>query len=313
MSRHVSGRVVGRRPWTGVALCVLVLTGCLGRGDPPAMPEKIIGELGLGPGQFSKPRAIAAAPDGRIFVIDMTARVQRFSPDGEFELLWQMPEWEAGRPTGVDVDAHGRVLVADTHYHRVMIFDRDGNELGRFGSIGEGPGEFILTTGVAVDARGRLYVGEYGGNDRISCFSPGFEFLYSFGGLDAGNASLLRPQSLVVDEDGTLWVADAIHHRICRFSPEGELLFTFGSPGSGPGELRYPYDVALGPDGRLLVCEFGNNRIQWFDREGNSLGMWGETGRAPGQLAQPWSIAVGKGGRVYVVDSLGHRVQMFRM
>ena len=287
--------------------------GCREEGIAGRKPEKTIGEHGLGPGQFVRPRAICCAPDGCIFVVDMSARIQRFSPDGEFETSWRMPEWDAGKPTGVSVDARGRVLVADTHYHRVIIYDRDGKELGRFGSQGEGDGQFIYPTDVAVTPDGDLYVSEYGGNDRISRFSSEFDYRDSFGEPEAGDASLLRPQSIALDPDGTLWVTDAVHHRICRFSPEGELLSTFGAPGREPGRLQYPYAITLCPDGTLLVCEFGNNRLQRFDRDGNSLETWGGPGREPGKLLDAWGVAVGKEGRVYVVDSRNHRVQMFRM
>lgn len=298
------------------ALCAALLllpVGCSKPSISGRSAEKIIGDHGLGPGQFVHPRAIAAAPDGCIFVVDKTARVQRFSAEGEFETRWQMPQWDFGKPTGLFVDSAGRVLVADTHYHRVMIFDRDGRVLGQFGEEGEGPGQLIFPTDVVVDAEGNYFVSEYGGNDRISRFTPDFKYVKSFGGRDAGEAALNRPQAMMLDADGVLWVADSCNHRICRFSRDGELLGSFGKPGELPGQVEYPYDFAFCPDGSVLVSEFGNNRLQRFDRAGKSLEMWGSAGRKPGQLASPWGVALGKDGRVYVVDYLNHRVQMFRM
>lgn len=294
-------------------LALLACAGCRQQSISGRKPEKVIGDHGLGPGQFVYPRAITVAPDGCIFVVDKTARIQRFSADGEFETSWQMPEWDSGKPTGLTVDAQNRLLVADTHYHRVIIFDRDGHELARFGTEGEGPGQFILPTHVAVAPDGEIYVGEYGGNDRISRFSPTFEYLGSFGGRDAGEASLMRPQSLCFDSQGVLWVADAVHHRLCRFTREGTFLGAFGTPGRQPGQIEYPYDFAFCADGTVLVAEFGNNRLQRFDTQGHSLEVWGSAGRGPGQLAYPWGVALGRNGRVYVVDAGNNRVQMFRM
>lgn len=312
-SRCAARRRKGRCLVPG-AMCLgaLLLAGC-GASEPPVEPDRIIGEHGLGPGQFSKPRAIAVAPDGCVFVVDMTARIQRFSPEGVFEHSWQMEHWEAGKPTGVDIDRNGRVLVSDTHYYRVVIFDRDGHELAHFGEAGEGLGQFGLTSAVAVAPDGRYFVSEFGGNDRISVYSPAFEFEFAFGGIDAGEASLQRPQSMLFDEEGMLWVADAVNHRICQFNQQGELVFSFGEMGEAPGKLKYPYDLALDPGGDLVVCEYGNNRLQWFTREGRSVRTWGRVGRRPGELAQPWGVAVSREGRVYVVDALNHRIQMFRM
>lgn len=311
-----------RERQTGTAVrslaCLLVafaalLPGCDKHGISGRTPERIIGGHGFGPGEFHRPRAIATAPDGCVFVVDMTARIQRFSPDGEFEAVWRTPESEDGKPTGISVDAQGRVLVADSHYHRVLIYDRDGRELGRFGNAGTGPGQFDLVAKAVVSRDGVVYVSEYGGTSRISRFSSEFKFIGSFGEPGSGPASLSRPQSMAFDNDGTLWVADSCNHRICRFSGDGKLLSSFGGPGHEPGQLQYPYGLAICEDGTLLVIEFGNSRLQRFDRTGKSLEIWGGPGTQPGQMLDAWSVAVGKEGRVYVVDSRNHRVQMFRM
>lgn len=289
------------------------LGGCKRAHIADHKPEKIIGGHGFGPGEFHYPRAIATAADGCVFVVDKTARIQRFSPDGEFEAYWQTPESLDGKPTGITVDESGRVLVADSHYHRVIIYDRDGHEEARFGTAGSGPGQFGLVARAVVDVDGAIYVSEYGGDSRISRFSSNFQFLGMFGGPEDGAAALARPQCMVLDKDQTLWVADSCNHRICQFSREGKLLFSFGSPGREPGQMQYPYGLAFCPDDTLLVVEFGNNRLQRFDRTGKSLETWGGPGTRPGQMLDAWGVAVGKGGRVYVVDSRNHRVQMFRM
>ena len=310
VARPLRAGLAGLRSGQLVLLALTLLAGCRERETTGRRPELVFGEKGMGPGQFVYPRALAIAPDGCVFVVDKTARIQRFSAAGSFETSWQMPQWEAGKPTGLTADARGRVLVADTHYHRVMVFDRDGKELARFGSNGRELGQFIFPTHVAVDADGDVYVSEYGENDRITRFGPDFKPGFAFGGPDAGEASLKRPQSIAFDADGTLWVADACHHRICRFSREGKMLSTFGSPGRDHGQLQYPYDLAVCPDGTLLVAEFGNNRVQRFDRQGRSLDVWGDPGRQPGQLAYPWGVALGRDRRVYVLDSGNNRVQV---
>ncbi|UCG33481.1 MAG: 6-bladed beta-propeller [Phycisphaerales bacterium] len=297
-----------------LAGCLIVggaLYGC-GPSLPPAEPEFVFGETGLGPGEFSYPRAIAVAPDDAVFVVDKSGRIQRFDPDGNVETVWHMPEYAAGKPTGMTVHPDGRLFVADTHYNRVLVFDRDGEELARFGEAGTGPGQFMLPTDVALDASGRIYVSEYGGNDRISRFSPDFEFELSFGGPESGAARLTRPAGMAFDEEGMLWVADACNHRLCRFNPEGKLLQTIGEMGRDQGQLRYPYDIDLLDDGTLVVCEYGNNRLQWFSPTGESLGIWGGAGRRPGQMAYPWGVARNNAGRLYVVDSGNNRVQALK-
>jgi DNA-binding beta-propeller fold protein YncE len=270
----------------------------------------IFGRTGMGPGEFSYPRAAVLGSDRLIYVVDKAARIQSYTLDGRFVRDWQTPEKEAGKPTGLGAGRDGRIYVADTHYARVLIYDSHGHLLDQFGSFGTGPGQFGLPTDVAVARDGCLYVSEYGLNDRVSKFTPQHEWLFSFGGKDAGEAAMRRPQSLLLAPDDTLWVADACNHRICHFDEAGRFLGSFGHPGSGLGELRFPYGLDRLSDGSLVVAEFGNNRIQRFDSEGRSLGVWGTAGREPGQLAYPWAVAVLPGDRVLIVDSGNNRVQV---
>ncbi len=264
----------------------------------------------MGPLEFNYPRAIALAPNGLLYVVDKAARVQALTADGEYRLGWRMPDFTAGKPTGLTIAGDGAVYFADTHYSRILTFDAQGRPLAEFGTFGDGPGQFRLPTDVAIDPRGFIYVSEYGGNDRISKFDTTWKFLLAFDGSENGGLRIVRPQSLLVAPDATLWVADACNHRICQFDADGKLLRSFGSLGDGRGELRFPYGVERLSDGTLVVCEYGNNRLQRFSADGASLGVWGETGRELGQLAYPWALAVDADDRVYVMDSGNNRVQV---
>lgn len=299
-------------------LLVLVAGAALAGGgcDPPAdwkhrsVPLLTFGRTGVGPGEFNYPRAAAIGPDGLLYVVDKGGRVQVLTQAGGFVRDWYMPEYQAGKPTGVGLAPDGRVYFADTHYGRVTVFWPDGRLDHHFGSWGTDPGQFRLPTDVAIDPRGFIYVAEYGGNDRVSKFTMDWVFLLSFGGRDSGAARMERPQSLCLAPDGSLWITDSCNHRICHFDSDGRLLESFGRLGSGPGEMRFPYNAELLSDGTLVVAEYGNNRLQRFDASGASLGVWGEAGRAAGQLAYPWAIAVNDHDHVFVVDSGNNRVQV---
>lgn len=290
---------------------LLLLPGCRRVAADVAAVDAVFGGPGLGTGEFSYPRGIAVSPvDGRVFVVDKSARIQRFDPQGGYEHQWRMPEYENGKPTGIYVDSRNRVWVPDTHYHRVIVFDREGGELFRFGERGEGPGQFIFPTNVLLDRDGYIYVGEYGDNDRISKFSPDHQYMFSFAGRDSGEGSVERPTQMVIDENDVLWVTDACHHRICRYDSDGRFLSAFGMPGTGPGQLNYPYGLALEKSGSLLIADRGNNRLVRWARDGVFLGAWGTHGRGRGQIAQPWDVAVDADGRVYCLDSWNNRVQL---
>ena len=306
----------------GVALAALLLLpfGCGSREESsernPVEHRVAFGRPGNIEGRFDYPRAIALDESrGRVFVVDKSARVQRFSLDGQLEAWWRMPAYENGKPTGIAVDDEGRVLVADTHEQRISIFSPDGELLETHGKLGTEPGEFIYPTDVAQGPDGTWFVSEYGGNDRVQIFDSDWTPIGVIGAFGEaayeteGQTLLARPQSIHWDEDrGELYIADAVNHRIVVTDGSGKRLRTLGGPGVEPGRLSYPYDLALEPEGTLLVVEFGNNRIQRLDAfDGRSLGTWGGTGVEPGRLRYPWGLDASEKTMV-VLDSGNSRV-----
>jgi sugar lactone lactonase YvrE len=270
------------------------------------------GVQGLEPGQLQKPRALAIDAADQIYLVDMTARIQVFDSEGKYLRGWKTPASVNGRPTGLSIANNGHVWVPDTHYYRVLAYDRDGEpvEAENLGGVmGPGPGEFAWVTDVVEDSEGSIYVSEYGDTDRIQKFSRDGKFLLQWGGTGEEPGQFRRPQSMAVDADDNIWVADACNHRIQVFDKEGKLIKHWGQEGSAPGQLYYPYGLALDGKGHLYICEYGNHRVQKFDLNGKSLGTWGAHGRGPGQLHNPWAIAFDSKGRLYVLDSSNNRVQ----
>ncbi|MEO1129731.1 MAG: hypothetical protein AAFX05_08510 [Planctomycetota bacterium] len=311
-------------------LLAVLLVGC--DRQPPSgesLPNaEVIATRGLAPGQCIKPRGIAS--DGTaLWVVDKTDRVQRIEPGVPVTIAFQLPETTRGNPVGITVGPDGLIYVADTHQHRVLVLQPQPGGTAtlksEFGTYGEGPGQFIYPTDVAIvpgedgESVGRIYVAEYGGNDRISVFDSAFAYLFSFGAPGAGEGvEFHRPQSIAHDPSSNeLIVVDATNHRIGRFDLDGALVAWLGAGGAERGaelgSFDYPWGMEVLPDGRALIAEFGNNRVQLIDlATGDGLGAWGLAGRGVGELASPWAVAV-IGRTAYVADSLNHRVQSFRL
>jgi sugar lactone lactonase YvrE len=308
-------RVVALLP---LALLLITCSGCVPQGDP-SQPDLVIGSRGIGPGRFQKPRAITIDSEDRIYVVDMTGRIQVLSSEGEPLALWRTPEIYQGKPTGLTISPTGNLLVADTHYSRILQYQPDGTHLEKHtlgGTHGLEPGEFGLVTDIAIDSQGNQYISEYGELDRIQKFSPEGEFLFQWGGSGTEPGQFERPNNLAVDENDHLWVVDACNHRIQVFDATGDeakLIKSWGTYGSESGQLSYPYDLVLGHDGFVYIAEYGNHRVQKFTRDGQWQATWGTNGKEPGQLYQPWGLAQDSKGRLYVLDSYNHRIQRFRL
>ncbi len=288
-------------------ICCLLLPAA-GCDDP------VWARLGTEDGQFLTPRAVAIDRDDHLYIVDMTARIQVFTRGGQFLRKWETPAHVAGKPTGLSIGRDGNVLVADTHYYRVLVYSPEGKLLRTLGGKkGDKPGDLGLVTSAIQDREGNFYVSEYGDYDRIQVFTPQGRFIRQWGGHGSEPGQFIRPQKLVFDEDENLWVTDSCNHRIQVFNRQGKLLRYWGKSGSAQGQLYYPYDLALGPKNTVYICEYGNSRVQKFTRDGRSLGCWGSQGRDPGQLFNPWGLVRDSRGTIHVLDTNNHRVQSFRM
>lgn len=302
---------------TLLTLLILSIAGCI-ETQPAASEVKVWGRRGIDEGRFHKPRAVAVDQDDRLFIVDMTGRIQVFDSEGKFIRSWRTPEVHMGKPCGLTISNDQLLMVADTHYHRILFYTPEGELLTdrTIGGVqGIDEGEFGYVTDVVQDSQDNYYVSEYGEFDRIQKFSPQGEFLLQWGGRGSDDGKFLRPQGLAVDENDHLWVADASNHRIQLFDATGDTavhLKTWGDQGFATGQIRYPYDIVL-HQGDVFVCEFGNHRVQRFTRDGKTKGTWGTPGRESGQMHQPWAATIDSADNLHVLDSYNHRVQSFNI
>ena len=307
------------QPLAAMTISVLLGAGCSTGTEHEIAIEsqlfsrvQVIGSRGAGLGQFNKPRSLALDAQDNLYVVDMTGRVQKFSPDGVFLSYWQMEQTDKGKPKGMCRDAKGNIIVIEPHYSRVNHFTPEGRLVAQWGAHGTNAGQLAFPRAAAVPSRGDVLVSEYGITERVQRFAgEGAKFVGVIGRAGTGHGEFNRPEGVCVDANDRLYVADSCNHRIQVFSPAGEFLRTYGKAGAGRGELSYPYDIRTDPAGRQYVCEFGNSRIQIFDAKDEVVEILGGTGAGPGRFSNPWSIALDSKGNLYVADSMNHRVQKF--
>jgi DNA-binding beta-propeller fold protein YncE len=301
------------------ALALCFLPGC-SADDPKGAPVQsrffsrveIIGTRGAGVGELNKPRSVAVDAQDNLYVVDMTGRVQKFSPDGKYLLDWQMPETTRGKPKGMCRDREGNIVLIEPHYSRVNYFSTDGRLVAQWGVKGTNAGQFGMPRAAVVNSRDEIYVCEYTDSERVQHFTArGGKFLGGWGRLGAGDGEFSRAEGMGIDSAGRIYVADSCNHRIQVFSPDGGFIRAYGSAGSGAGQFSYPYDVQIDPSGLQFVCEFGNSRIQILDAQDRTLEILGGPGGAPGQFSNPWGLALDSKGNLYVADALNNRVQKF--
>jgi len=257
------------------------------------------------------PRAVGTGRDGHWYALDTVGRVIEFDAECQLVRSWWMPEHDIGRPEDVVLLSDGRIAVADTHYHRIVLFDEQGNVLSMFGRGGKGQGQFVYPSAICEDDRGRLFVAEYGSrNDRVQVFDRDGAFLYQFGGFGTGAGEFQRPTGVVWHE-GKVYVSDATNHRVHVFSDDGEFENYLQSD-QEPWRIEYPYHMDIGPDQTLWLIEWGADRITRIGLDGRLLGRYGRSGQGEGEFSRPWGIAVSDRGRVLVGDTRNRRLVELR-
>lgn len=133
---------------------------------------------------------------------------------------------------------------------------------------------------------------------------------------------------IAVDDDGRIYVADTLNHRIRAIDLEGDSIETIagtGEPGFGgdggpavDAQLNNPRKLTLGPDGRLYVGDQENNRIRAIDLESGEIETVAGTGErdhngeglAPEETAlnRPAGVVFDDEGSMYILDTFNGRV-----
>ncbi|MGD0807605.1 MAG: flippase activity-associated protein Agl23 [Anaerolineales bacterium] len=287
--------------------------------------SEIWSQAGTDPGSLQRPRGIAAAPDGSIYVVDTNNhRIQHFDPVGNLINFWggfsgtdssQAATGLFNEPWGVAVGPDGSVYVADTWNFRIQKFDAKGNFLKTWGSSSSADPNYALygPRAVAVDSQGRVFVADTG-NKRIVIYDAEGKFLDKIGeaGFDSGQFD--EPVGVAIGPDGRLYVADTWNQRVQVFQEtNGTWQYQKEWPiagWEGQSTDMKPY-LAVSSDGRVWVTDPGNARVLVFDAEGKFLFTFGAFGKDSSSFAMPSGIAVDSKGNLFITDTDNNRIMVF--
>ena len=213
------------------------------------------------------------------------------------------------KPSAI-VSRNGRVYVADTGSHTVVVFDIPRHRVFRFGI--RQPGDLLKPAGLALDEKMNIYVADSKWR-RVNVYDSLGLFQRSVG----DPADLERPTGVAVSRDGErIYVIDRAYnesdqHRVVVYDKEGNKVKVIGSRGSAEGQFNVPTQGVVGADGTLYVLDSGNFRVQMFDRDGKYLRSFGGAGKEFGHFARPRGIAVDDEGNIYVSDAGFNNFQIF--
>ena len=186
------------------------------------------------------------------------------------------------RPIFVLAAADGTLYISDTGNNRILRLMQDGTVAqvagtGHPGFSGDGAGalqaELSGPTGLALDAKGNLYIADTGNNRirrvnangsivTVAGTDPSCSYcLYAGDGGQATAATLSAPGGLAVGPDGSMYIADSGNNVIRRVGPDGVIKTIAGGGQSDTYpvaalsvSLGFPGNVILEADGSLLIA-----------------------------------------------------------
>ena len=190
-------------------------------------------------------------------------QIYKFSPDGK--LLMTLGKAGGGRdaeyftqPNAVFVAPNGDIFVAEGHSSRpdangvpptarVYKFSKDGKLIKTLGQWGKGPDDFDQPHALAMDSRGRLFVGDRG-NNRIKIFDQDGKLLdtwYQFS----------RPSGIYIDAKDDIYVADSESQSVDRTRTDWLRGMRIGSAKDGKVQYFIPDPLKTCPQGTPSTAE----------------------------------------------------------
>ena len=255
---------------------------------------------------------------------------------------------QLGYPSGVAVDGAGNLYISDFRNNRIRKVDAATGTISTIAGTGEqgysgdgGPAieaQFSQLHGVAVDAVGNVYIGDYwshrvrkveAATGTISTIAGTGEQGYGGDGGPATQAQLRYPSGVTVDGAGNLYIADEWNHRVRKVEAATGTISTIAGTGEwgyggdgGPAtqaQLRYPSGVTVDGAGNFYIADSGNNRIRKVSAFTGTIstiagtGEWGYSGddgpATQARLGNPQGVAADGAGNLYISDFRNNRIR----
>jgi len=230
-----------------------------------------------------------------VFVADYDQhRMQSFRSDGTHVKHWGSAgtgDGEFNTPNDVAVLARPQdptrdcIFVADYQNHRIQVFGLDGTFIRKWGSKGQGDGQFNLPSGVDVHPTQSLVYVTDQDNSRVQVFDLDGTFVRQW---SVKGSKCTCPFSVVVHPTKDLvYVVDLMGGRVHAFRSDGTFLFAWGSPEFMFGEFSHPTHLDIHPAHDLLfVVEHDMSQVQVFDLDGSFMCKWGSKGKMQGKYIE---------------------------
>lgn len=201
--------------------------------------------------------------------------------------------------------AKKELYIADAGSNAILIYDDNGMFRQRI-ALGGPDGAPGL---VAVDGRGRIYVGHIA-SPQLSLLDFRGELLETLvlPGAKDGAEQPVRPLYLAAGREGEVYALKA-GGGIVRIDPLGQAHADVSLAGEGGPHMIY--GMTIDKEGRFLFTDMRPYSVVIWDGEKKAFQRFGSPGVLYGQLDRPLGIAADAAGHIFVVSTVTNKVSCF--
>ena len=243
----------------------------------------------FGAGQFVFPHGIILDAEDNMWIVDAGVvdnvkgnQIFKYSPAGELVLTLGTPGVRGStadlfnEPSDLTVAPNGDIYVADGHINqksnrRIVHLSKDGKFIEAWGTSGAGPLQFDNPHSIALDSKGRIFVGDRT-NNRIQVLSPRGEFIAEW-------RQFGRPSGVRIHND-ILYVADSesrnipgqygynpgFHRGIYIGSVDDGVVTAFIPDPRPNGGASFPEGISVDATGTIWGGSIGDRKVLKFVR-----------------------------------------------
>lgn len=164
-----------------------------------------------------------------------------------------------------------RIFVCDITNSKILVFDKKGNLITKIGNKGQGPSEFRIPHGVAIDKHNQLYVNDRG-NSRIQIFSPTYELINTIYIPGQNESIFLKKNSenrIVI-----IGIRNCPEHKVCligEHSLNGTYLKGYDKVNRNQKYIMSSWIAAQDEEGNIFIINRLDNDLTIYDKFGEKL------------------------------------------
>ena len=201
------------------------------------------------------------------------------------------------------VDYHdNKIAVSDFRNDRIIILNKRGEILTKFGSSGYGEGQFHGPEGLAYNSAGELYVVD-SGNSRVQKFDDTGRFILQFGKKGEYEGELSGPTDLVAFRD-RVYVTDTGNKRIACYDDSGNFVRNISIQ-----DMEYPRGISAMGDTLLLSDE--KKGLFFYNPGTESTHRFAPSGDARGAPSRLEAVVADRDAYLYCLDHGTESVVLF--